>query len=102
MIKKQYETIHVDVQFLLLFTTLWTTFARKREKRDLAKVAQSVVNSSKNGTSILNSSWYFLSFFFKNIVFYSKKEGPRTDQDTQNHLRSVQERPQATFEKLLM
>ena len=43
MIKKQYETIHVDVPFLLLFTTLWTTFARKREKRDLAKMAQMAI-----------------------------------------------------------
>ena len=61
----------IDVPFLLLFASLWLLLSRKRLKRDLTKEAQSDVNSSKNGTSMLNFFLTFQSFFFKNINFHS-------------------------------
>ena len=51
------KTLSSDVSFLVRFTSLWALFVRKRKRKkniDLTKVAQSVVNSSKNGKPILN------------------------------------------------
>ena len=71
-VQKRYEEINIDVPFLLLFTALWATCTQKRLKRHEAKVGQSVANSSKNGKWLMNSRFDFSSFFFKNLVFYSK------------------------------
>ena len=71
-VKERYEAINIDVPFLLLFTALWATCTQKRLKRHEAKVGQSVANSSKNGKWLMNSRFDFSSFFFKNLVFYSK------------------------------
>ena len=78
--KKYKEKFKINVPFLLLFTTLWATFAKSRFSRFRAKVVQSVVNSSKNGTSTCIVSYRFLIIFLqKHCFLHYKWEGPWTD-----------------------
>ena len=61
----------IGFQFLLLFTSLWAFFVKSRFLRFRQKSSQSDVNSSKNGTSMLNFFLTFRSFFYKSINFHS-------------------------------
>ena len=104
MIKKIEKSMFHFCCYLQHFGNFFSRFFKKIENRDSTKVAQSVVNSSKNGTLILNSSSYFVSFFFKIIVFYNKKEGaktrPRPPRSPENRSKNAPRQPLKFDQKL--